>query len=1253
MPNASNPLAANPIALRSLAPSYDQRQHGVYVDALARAIRDQDGVRNIALTGAYGTGKSSVLMRLTELDEFRDRVLELSLSTVGVMEERPVGDSDTNPAAWMTTNRIQKEIVKQILYRDTPEKTRGSRFRRLSRFRWLPEMGIAFGLGTLLFTILWITGLSRQIVGVLDDDHGVGWFTLVNIVLLVMLAGIVYSLRWLTHNRVFLEKLSAGPATVSLATTSSSYFDQYMDEIVYYFEQSGRDIVIFEDIDRFEDVYIFETLRALNTLLNGSDQVRRRRRVKQFKSANEESRMGKPRRAVPSPDVKFIYALRDSVFEKLGNEYDGEEPNEAAPVRVETARDAGDNEVRRANRTKFFDIVIPIVPFITHRNARDLMLDAMEGAGVSRDLINVAARFVADMRLITDMRNEYDVYADRLLGGPRQMPGLDPDKLFALIVYKCVHMADFEAIRSGASDLDVLHDVWRDIVKTALPAAQTRERAATRQLSLEGVLDGRAKSLGDRLESVMHALPFNQNHPTHVQLTVGNQAYKGAQLRTRELWTLLAADQVSAAVSNSYNGQSISFSFDQLQTLMGTQFDPSEWVKVDRRTQIDKRRSALRDVDFLRHHTWADIYARGEFTTTAEDGAEPETFAQATDRILKSRVARALVAAGYINGYFALYVSVYYGQHLRPRALNYIIHALDRGVADIHAELDGDDVEAIIGDEGTDIFRDRAAYNVSVLDHLLAKRPDEAQMIVRQVAAWDRDDRDFGLAYIQAGSERIRFVRRLAPLLPEKIASIVTDAPEDVLPHLIEAALGAAGSEIGEPPTSEFADLVIKNYRQFSSIITAPRGKAKVLIPKAKAIDAIAKLRIQLPSTAPLNSLARKRVIELGAYELNIANIENLTEQPSLALDAIRSASEPVYSAVLGRVGEYFALIAERNGAVTIEDPEEFLSILNDAHEVTMDRKHLAQLVEGASAACRVDAAADAPSSVWPTLAATRRMAPSPQNLLAYLDTIGELDDNVGQLLALVETVEGTDEVPDFERIRIAVAILNARETIPSARRRVNLAVSLHLPSPISADSLTPESGDIVGLMIETKLLSDDETTFAHAVIADWPTREAALIRSKNAPAIISPVLVPSTDLGSFFSSATVPTELKEAVLSQLGIFLPGASRDTVRTVSNFAATTDADVPFNTIDQLRISGATDHSIVTLLTNSQSISLDQIQATLRTLGAPYPSIADRGNVRPVVPDDYAHQRLLDRLKSAGIVSGHKPERGSRRVSLRKP
>ncbi|GAA1692410.1 hypothetical protein GCM10009808_06910 [Microbacterium sediminicola] len=865
----------------------------------------------------------------------------------------------------------------------------------------------------------------------------------------------------------------------------------------------------------------------------------------------------------------------------------------------------------------------------------------------------MVARFVADMRLITDMRNEYDIYADRLLGTPNKMPGIDPDRLFALIVYKCVHMSDFEAIRFGSSDLDRLYNAWRGIVTAAVSNALARDHAASEKLAMERTLDSRAKQLGDRLELVMRATPAGQQYPDYVQLRIANQRHEGLQLRTPALWIQLSNERPALVFTNRQSGSSISLSTDDLQTLLGTAIDAAQWAKVDRATQIELQRQARRDVAFLRHHSWHEIYERSEFTAAAGAGKEPETFEQAAARILKSRLARALVASGYLNEYFALHVSIYYGQHLRPRALNYIVHALDRGVADIHAELEAEDVEAIIGDKGVDIFRDRAAYNIKLLDHLLADRPDEAMMIVRHVAAWDRGDRDFAEAYLDAGTERKRFVRMLAPLVPEKIADFVSGAPEAVLAELIDAALTSAGSQIGEPSTREFAELVIERYAGFPSISTpAPTSPRAMVFPKPAAMDAIAKLGIQLPATEPLNAIARARVIELGAYELTAANIQDLTGQSSLALDAIHASKEPVYATALGRMTEYLAIIAEQQGAATVDDPQQFLSVLNSVHDAAVEDSHVSRLIEAASAHCRVDTIVHAPQSAWPALAATRRVPVSDSNLLAYLDGVGALDGSIGKLLDGVEVVELSGDIAEPERARLAVAIIGARQALPAAAQRVKLAASLELSASIPQTSLTAERGEIVGLMIEAGLLADEAQTFSSALIPDWPTREAALIRSSGAQEFISPDVLPDSDVAAFLGSADIPPRLKAAVLRDLSNFIPGASPASIRAMASAAVASRTDTAYPVIDQLRAAGALDESIVALLSSSSTVTLDQLRAALRALGDPYPSIADRGTTRPLVPDDAAHRTVLDRLKAAEIVSDHKPEHGRRRVFLRR-
>ncbi len=53
-------VAEKKIKLRTLAPEYNGDYHSLYVRHLEQAIEDKKN-RNIALTGRYGAGKSSVL----------------------------------------------------------------------------------------------------------------------------------------------------------------------------------------------------------------------------------------------------------------------------------------------------------------------------------------------------------------------------------------------------------------------------------------------------------------------------------------------------------------------------------------------------------------------------------------------------------------------------------------------------------------------------------------------------------------------------------------------------------------------------------------------------------------------------------------------------------------------------------------------------------------------------------------------------------------------------------------------------------------------------------------------------------------------------------------------------------------------------------------------------------------------------------------------------------------------------------------
>ncbi|MDT3557154.1 hypothetical protein ROV95_13640 [Stenotrophomonas maltophilia group sp. msm1] len=115
------------MGLLPLTPEYQEADHGVYFREIQHALGNSS-VRNIALSGNYGVGKSSILKRIVQ--QAPGKVVEISLSALS--PEAP--GLDPADASNSVTNRIQREIVKQLLYREDPRKTPASRFNRIEHF---------------------------------------------------------------------------------------------------------------------------------------------------------------------------------------------------------------------------------------------------------------------------------------------------------------------------------------------------------------------------------------------------------------------------------------------------------------------------------------------------------------------------------------------------------------------------------------------------------------------------------------------------------------------------------------------------------------------------------------------------------------------------------------------------------------------------------------------------------------------------------------------------------------------------------------------------------------------------------------------------------------------------------------------------------------------------------------------------------------------------------------------------------------
>ncbi len=496
----------------------------------------------------------------------------------------------------------------------------------------------------------------------------------------ILLSAAALAVVWAAHSRPALRELSAGPAKISLSEPSRTYFDDYLDEIVYFFQRSNADIVILEDIDRFGNAEVFDNLRALNTLLNNAKQLRRR-------------------------PIRFVYAFRDSVF--------------AGPSRARLEPSA---------RTKFFDVIVPVVPFMTHINARDLVSKVMstDTTTITRELVEVVAPRLTDMRLLKNIRNEFLIYRDQLVDVEASVPGLSDDALFALIVYKNLEISDFEKLQTQGSDLDGLYRAWRSLVDENLARLNAARRSLASQVSGGAGAEARAREAGEKVTGFLQELAAATNRPTNLRIEVGGANVDVARLVELEFWQGVAESQ--ASISVVIGNARFEFETSKLERYAGAQLSPAKWI----RTSDEEARKQLHRIDadiyFLQHHDWHQLLSRSDFKAPQLDGPE-QSFAQLLGKLVELRVGRDLIRSGHLNRYFAQFVSHFYGEHLRPSANEFLMRHVDPGEPDYRYKLNADDVASLLDERGDSILRDPSAYNVSILDFVLASGDRELVVV--------------------------------------------------------------------------------------------------------------------------------------------------------------------------------------------------------------------------------------------------------------------------------------------------------------------------------------------------------------------------------------------------------------------------------------------------------------------------------------------------------------------------------------------
>ncbi|MDM7991510.1 hypothetical protein [Arthrobacter sp. zg-Y877] len=1193
----------------------------MYFNILKRAINKQPEIRNIALAGTYGTGKSSILKKVGE--EYNSRVIEVSLLTLGTEPDATTDSQESNPAATTTTNRIQKEIVKQLLYQQRPTDAPASRFRRIVRFRWGIEIGLAAGAGLIAAVLAFIAGLDMAFgpslgLTLVERPRFVA-VTALYLTLALAAGSALLVVRALIRGRLRLESVTAGPATITLPPRSTSYFDEYLDEIIYFFEMNpARNIVIIEDLDRFDDPKIFEALRSLNGLLNAARQLQ-------------------------NQNIRFIYALRDSVFEKLGRDNTGNIGDEAR------------GELVRANRTKFFELVIPVVPFITHKNARDLMHSLLTERGheISKDLIDLAARHVADMRLIHNIVNEYEVFKFRLLDVDRPVPGLDAERLFAMILFKNTHLGDFERIRHAESSLDVLWELWRALVNQNLERIRTDSQQRRAYIADRHGASMYAENLAAELRKRINALAVAPGSgfagPT---LYMDGGKVDTAQMQSVEFWQTFIQEQKSltAIVLSNTGGygskQHMQLSKSTIEALVGIPIDGHHFVENEVLSDQSKLDINSMDLTFLQRHTWKELAEATKFKYMGKSDGVDRSFREWVEYLLPSRLAVDLVVNGYINSHFSLHVSSFYGQLIRPDAMVYVLRCVDQGRPDPDYSLEPDDVEAILRDQGTSVLVEPSMFNIGVLNHLLETRPNDATIVIRNLLDSSYNP-DFINNYLGTGSAKAQLVEQLTPVMPGVFSYLANaselEAEERI--RLVAVAIMHRSSRVQYEKSDALRQLIEREYRPLLSFVPSENAQAA-----GAAVAFISWTGAVLADVSDLTDEILTAFRGSRAYALTAENLEEVVDSRDISLDTLHGLHEEAFLYATASIDAYLGAYNDSPGTpFTINLPSLFAEVLNAS--ATWNREDFEGVIVGSSPECRVESLADVPSAAWPALVRTQRAPMTFKNVAAYSSTFEHIDSDIAVSLGAVTEIGSADSQDQAARSSLALGILNAPTNVLSAEQRVKLTESLDV-GEFDVNGIRPMPGRLIGDLIAAGLVADDKDAFASRLMLDWETQLHTIRMSQNFLNFASPDTLQPQYLVSLFRSE----ELGPAHAAIAGAL--HSYTDVPRAALEAAAKRAVEGAFTIdaawIDMMRKGGVGVTVVIDLLAVADGdVTLTELRAILRALGAPWAKIADRGYGVHEVLDSPAAKSVLERLKAAEIVSKFPLEGSVRRVSLRRP
>lgn len=685
-----------------------------YINALDQAINDEE-IRNIAITAPYGAGKSSVIKTYVK----KHPSLKYTFISMATFNSNEGNSQEDKKNEEIPLEKIENVILKQFFYKVKKNMLPQSRYNKIEKmsymyiFIWTFCVNIFCLIGSVLF---FPDVLKEKVINCINFliDLGIPEFwSYVIIPCLVLLEMIILTIiikQGMIKLKLKEIKLFSNATLGNEAIDEKSIFNKNIDEILYFFEATGYEVVFFEDLDRLENNDIFIELRDLNFIINNYEGLE------------------KP--------VKFVYAVKDELFHN------------------------------KEERTKFFDYIIPIVPIINESNSEDVFLKEFENNAeynISEEYIKDIAPFVSDMRVLYNIFNEFKIYK-RTLKDSDSIKLVD-EKMLSLIIFKNLYPKDFAELQNEQDE---------SIVKQAFKNKQSfiekdvekiRESINELEKQIISVKEDCLKSTKELkyafcgyLVNWSGAVCRIERHDGYYNRdSIYIERILDDDFNLKDIYNNNKGDYTIYYAKGNSNNLNKDIKSNDLKSLL--EIYNERWTAL--KLLEDKKKEGI-------HHDLEELNEQLQnisILSLKELIDRNDVKEVLSDNVRSNKVLVFMLRYGYIDEDYSMYINYFKGDSITKDDMNFILNIRNREVQSFDYKLTR--LRGVVDRLNIRDFKQKEVYNFYLLEYLLSNSSKEIDKnkldnFIQQLADEEKENWSFIDAFVRKNNNRKKFINLLA-----------------------------------------------------------------------------------------------------------------------------------------------------------------------------------------------------------------------------------------------------------------------------------------------------------------------------------------------------------------------------------------------------------------------------------------------------------------------------------------------------------